>query len=173
MYFHEELLQKQCSIANWNANYGYIVIKISTQNNFSIVKIFEIWKWRTIFCRESRESPSDEAQQRRNEAAELFRSRRHVSVEDTISMHSELALPTTATEVRAQEEPQERREVTPHYSPKAYLSYRVYHFVFNLFSLIFSCVLFLSVFILICPRTKSAFLGILLYFVIIPDKIVA
>lgn len=73
-------------------------------------KILEIWKWTTC-CRESRESPTEEAQQRRNEAAELFRSRRHVSVEDTISMHSELALPTTATAVRAQEEPEERREV--------------------------------------------------------------
>ncbi|XP_061173207.1 E3 ubiquitin-protein ligase NEDD4-like isoform X1 [Saccostrea echinata] len=59
---------------------------------------------------ENQESPSEEAQHRRNEAAQLFRSRRHVSVEDTISMHSEMALPTTATEVRAQEEPQERRE---------------------------------------------------------------
>lgn len=52
-----------------------------------------------------------QAQQRRNEAAELFRSRRHVSVEDTISMHSEMALPTSAGGVRSHEEPEESREV--------------------------------------------------------------
>lgn len=61
---------------------------------------------------ESQETPSDEAQaqQRRNEAAELFRTRRHVSVEDTISMHSEMALPTSAGGVRSHEEQEESRE---------------------------------------------------------------
>ncbi|XP_062569562.1 E3 ubiquitin-protein ligase NEDD4-like [Saccostrea cucullata] len=59
---------------------------------------------------ENQESPTEEAQHRRMEAAELFRNRRHVSVEDTISMHSEMALPTTATGVRDQEEQEERRE---------------------------------------------------------------
>lgn len=65
------------------------------------------------YHRESQETQSDEvqAQQRRNEAAELFRSRRHVSVEDTISMHSEMALPTSAGGVRGHEEPEESREV--------------------------------------------------------------
>lgn len=55
--------------------------------------------------------PSVDAQQRRNEAAELFRTRRHVSVEDTISMHSDMSLPMTTGEVRTHERQEENREV--------------------------------------------------------------
>nr|XP_022331309.1 E3 ubiquitin-protein ligase NEDD4-like isoform X2 [Crassostrea virginica] len=59
---------------------------------------------------ESQEMPSVDAQQRRNEAAELFRTRRHVSVEDTISMHSDMSLPMTTGEVRTHERQEENRE---------------------------------------------------------------
>lgn len=63
--------------------------------------------------RESQETPSNEAQthQSNNEAVNIFRTRRHVSVEDTVRMHNEMALPTSAGGVRSHEEPEKSREV--------------------------------------------------------------
>lgn len=90
------------------------LIWITELLNFRFLRLNNFFK--KMHHRESQETPSDEAQaqQRRNEAAELFRTRRHVSVEDTISMHSEMALPTSAGGVRSHEEQEESREVDLH-----------------------------------------------------------
>ena len=79
--------------------------------------------------------PSVDAQQRRNEAAELFRTRRHVSVEDTISMHSDMSLPTTTGEVRTHERQEENREVQQTMRISAPTFCRINPFLINIFFL--------------------------------------